>query len=214
LERFILQQNVLLLSQRLAEHHDPALTRTIRTLLSAAERSLALLEAASNGATLAPPSIVGTSRSGHSLEKLARLRREFEASPRPYLIVDPRPGLHIVDVNDAYAKVTMTERHRIVGERLFDVFPDNPDDLAADGVSNLYRSLRTATETGHPHAMDVQRYDVRDASGRFTVKFWQPVNTPILDERGNIMFLMHHVEDVTEAVLQALQPSRKAAGAR
>jgi PAS domain-containing protein len=214
LERFILQQNVLLLSQRLAEQREPALRRTIRALLTEAERNLAMLEAASDGTTPAPPSIAGTSQSGRSLEKLARLRREFEASPRPYLIVDPRPGLHIVDINDAYAKVTMTERGGISGERLFDVFPDNPDDLSADGVSNLYRSLRTATETGRAHAMDVQRYDVRDETGLFVVKYWQPVNTPILDDRGNVMFLMHHVEDITEAVLAALQPPRKVAGAR
>jgi hypothetical protein len=214
LERFILQQNVLLLSQRLAEHHDPVLLRTIRSLLGAAQRSLALFEAAQQGATLMPPSIVGTSQSGQSLEKLARLRREFEASPRPYLIVDPRPGLHILDVNDAYAKATMTERGRISGERLFDVFPDNPNDLAADGVSNLYKSLRTATETGRAHAMDVQRYDVRDETGQFVVKFWQPVNTPILDERGDLMFIVHHVEDVTEAMQVAPEPPRRVGGVR
>jgi PAS domain-containing protein len=214
LERFILQQNVLLLSQRLAEHSDPALLRTIRNLLAAAQRNLALFEAAQQGATLVPPTVVGTSQWGQSMEKLARLRREFEASQRPYLIVDPRPGLHIVDINDAYAKVTMTERGRIAGERLFDIFPDNPDDLTANGVSNLYKSLQAATETGRPHAMAVQRYDVRDASGEFVVKFWQPVNTPILDERGNLMFIVHHVEDVTEALQAAQRPPRKAAGER
>ena len=28
-------------------------------------------------------------------------RREFENSQCPYLILDPRPGLHIIDINDA-----------------------------------------------------------------------------------------------------------------
>jgi hypothetical protein len=49
----------------------------------------------------------------------------------------------------------MTSRHRLAGERLFDVFPDNPDDPPADGVSNLYASLRIAAETGQPHAMKI-----------------------------------------------------------
>jgi PAS domain-containing protein len=213
LQRFILQQNVLLLSQRLAERHDLLVTKTIRMLLAAAQRDLALLKAASDGATLAPPSIVGTGRPGQSLPELGRFRKEFEASSRPYLIVDPRPGLRIVDINDAYAAVTMTDRLRVAGERLFDVFPDNPDDPAADGVSNLFASLQAAAQSGRQHRMAVQRYDVRDANGEFLVKYWQPVNTPILDERGNLMFIVHHVEDVTEAVLGAEAP-RKVAGAR
>lgn len=212
MELFLLQENIRLFRQRLAEQHDARMQSTLCSLLTTAERQLALLESARNGTTAAPP-VVGTGRPQQSLSKLASLRREFEASPSPYLIVDPRPGMHIVDINDAYAGVTMTMRSRIAGERLFDVFPDNPEDQAADGVNNLFASLRTATETGRPHTMKVQRYDVRDVSGRFVVKYWQPVNTPILDDRGNLMFLLHHVEDVTEAML-SLEPARKIVGAR
>jgi hypothetical protein len=48
---------------------------------------------------------------------------------------------------------------------LFDVFPDNPGDEFADGVSNLFTSLRIVAQTGHAHAMSVQRYDIGDPGG-------------------------------------------------
>jgi PAS domain-containing protein len=209
-EWFLLQENIQLFRQRLDEPHEPRMLETIRRLLAAAERQLAMLEAERRGAAVMP-AVVGTSGRFETRDQLAQLRKVFEADKRPHLIVDPRPGLHIVDINDSYGAATMTSRHAIAGQRLFDIFPDNPDDLGADGVSNLMRSLNSAAETGRAHAMAVQRYDVRDASGRFVEKYWQPVNTPILDANGNLAFILHHVEDVTDEVVAA-RLARRAAG--
>jgi PAS domain S-box-containing protein len=51
--------------------------------------------------------------------------------------------------------------------------------------------------------MGVQKYDipVRDDPGRFEVKYWSPVNTPVMCADGEIDFIIHRVEDVTEFVL-------------
>lgn len=56
----------------------------------------------------------------------------FESAPGCYLVL--APDLTIVAVNDAYLQATMTEREKILGRRLFEVFPDNPDDPEATGV--------------------------------------------------------------------------------
>ena len=81
------------------------------------------------------------------------------------------------------------------------MFPDNPEIETADGVSNLFDSLRIVVETGQPHAMSVQRYDVRDCAGAFIEKYWQPINTPVQDHDSRLICLLHHVEDVTAEVL-------------
>jgi PAS domain-containing protein len=117
------------------------------------------------------------------------------------MLLDPAPGLLIVDINDAYAQATLTRREEVVGRSLFEIFPDNPDDALADGVSNLYASLRTVVKTGQAHAMAIQRYDIRDPDGQFVERHWQPVNSPIHDRDGVLIFLLHHVEDVTGDVL-------------
>jgi len=80
----------------------------------------------------------------------------------------------------------MTARDAIAGEKLFDVFSDNPNDPSADGVSNLYASLKIAAETGRPHTMAFQRYDVRDAAGRFVERYWRPLNTPLFDQEVHL----------------------------
>jgi len=67
------------------------------------------------------------------------LRVLFEAAPGKFLVL--RPDLTIVAACDEYLRATRTRRPDIIGRQLFDVFPDNPDDPKASGVSNLRASL-------------------------------------------------------------------------
>jgi PAS fold len=114
----------------------------------------------------------------------------------PYLVVDT--GLRIRAVNRAYEDATGQPRSALVGEHLFEAFPDNPADPGADGVANLSRSLESVFTHGAPDWMGVQRYDVPDVdAGSFVPKLWAPVNSPIL-EHGRTVGALHHVEDVTE----------------
>src|SRR5688572_18342605 len=86
-------------------------------------------------------------------------RQLFEGAPGLFLVLTP--DYHIVAVSDAYLQATMTRREEIVGRHLFSVFPDNPVDPAATGVSNLAASLHRVVTTLQPDAMAVQKYDVR-----------------------------------------------------
>ncbi len=121
----------------------------------------------------------------------------FEQSPALCLLLDTR--FFIVAATDAYLAATMTVREHIVGRSLFDVFPDNPDDPAADGVRNLKASLERVRTTARADAMAVQKYDVRRPEaegGGFEVRHWSPRNWPVL-EGGALAFIVHQVEDVT-----------------
>jgi PAS domain S-box-containing protein len=109
----------------------------------------------------------------------------------------------IVAVSDAYLRATMTRREDILGRQLFDVFPDNPDDPTATGVSNLSASLTRVLQQRVPDTMAVQKYDIRrpeSEGGRFEERYWSPVNTPVLGAKGEVSYIIHHVEDVTEFV--------------
>ena len=125
----------------------------------------------------------------------------FETAPGPYLILTP--DLTIAAVNEAYLTATMTKREEIVGRGLFEVFPDNPDDPAATGVRNLRTSLDRVRERRAPDTMAVQKYDIRrpeSAGGGFEERYWSPTNVPVFDAQGKLMYIIHHVEDVTEFV--------------
>jgi two-component system sensor kinase FixL len=128
-------------------------------------------------------------------------RALFESAPGLYLVLDP--NLKIVAVSNAYCAATMTTRADIVGRRLFDVFPDNPDEPDATGSTNLRASLARVQTYLRPDAMALQKYDIRrpDAEGGgFEVRFWSPLNAPVLGEDGKLKWIIHRVEDITELV--------------
>ena len=127
----------------------------------------------------------------------------FEASPHPYLILLPNSDFTIVAVNDRYLEVTDTQRQHMIGRGLFEIFPDNPHQSVSHSTADLRASLNRVLSNKHPDVMSVQQYDIplRDDSGRFELKYWSPVNTPVLDAAGNVIYIIHHVEDVTEFIL-------------
>lgn len=127
----------------------------------------------------------------------------FDSAPDPYLALSA--DLRIVAVSDAYLRVTLTDREQLIGKPIFEAFPDDPDDPNASGVSNLRASLLRVLESGTPDAMAVQKYAIlrpESEGGGYEERFWSPLNTPVLNEKGEIEYIIHRVEDVTDFVRQ------------
>lgn len=128
-------------------------------------------------------------------------RHLFESVPGLYLVLSPE--LKILAVSNAYLKATLTKRNEIIGKGIFDVFPDNPDDPSASGVGNLRASLNRVLETQTADAMAVQKYDIQrpeSEGGGFEEKYWSPLNSPAFGKNGNVQYIIHRVEDVTEFI--------------
>ncbi|WP_213001188.1 ATP-binding protein [Winogradskya consettensis] len=121
--------------------------------------------------------------------------------PGLYMVLDPQ--LRIQAATDAYLNATMTEREKVIGRHIFAVFPDNPDDPDATGTTNLRASLERVIATRLPDAMAVQQYDVErpaEAGGGFDTRYWSPGNSPVLGPDGQVRYIIHQAEDVTEFV--------------
>jgi PAS domain S-box-containing protein len=127
-------------------------------------------------------------------------RMLFEGAPSSYLVLDPE--LTIIAASDAYLHATMTEREAILGHNLFEIFPDDPSPEAT-GVATLRASLRDVLLHKRPHRMAVQRYPIRRPplqNDNFEQRYWKPINTPVLNAFGQVEYILHYVEDVTELV--------------
>ncbi|HXJ01779.1 MAG TPA: PAS domain-containing protein [Micropepsaceae bacterium] len=122
----------------------------------------------------------------------------FEHMPGLCLVLDTR--FRIVAQNAMHAKATLSADRNIVGKGLFEVFPDNPDDSRASGVSAVRQSLLKVMETRQQDTMPVIRYDVQPRSGTFQLRYWAITNTPILGEDGFVRWIVNRAEDVTELV--------------
>jgi signal transduction histidine kinase len=132
-------------------------------------------------------------------EAAVPFRALFESAPSLCLVLTP-DDFTIVAVSEAYLRATMTERSVIMGRKLFDVFPDDPDDPHADGVRNLRKSFERVKSGCRADVMPVQRYPVRrpaEQGGGFEERFWSPINSPVFGDDGELTFIIHRVEDVT-----------------
>ena len=137
-------------------------------------------------------------------------RALFQAVPGLYLVLTP--DFRIVAASDAYLDAIMKRREEILGRDLFEVFPDNPQDPGATGVNNLRGSLERVLRSGAPDTMAIQQYDIRRPTPRgaeWEVRFWIPVNSPVFGEEGEIHYLIHRVEDVTDFVLLTRQENER-----
>jgi PAS domain S-box-containing protein len=127
----------------------------------------------------------------------------FAALPGNYVLLAADADYTMVAVTDERLAATMTRREDTIGRPLFELFPDNPQDPAADGVSNLRASLERVLLTRAPDRMPVQRYDIRGADGSFEEHHWAPINWPLLGPDGAVTHIIHAAEDVGEAVREA-----------
>jgi serine phosphatase RsbU (regulator of sigma subunit) len=135
----------------------------------------------------------------------------FADTPSPYLVLGP--DLVIVDVNRAYLQATGRSHDDLVGQYLFDAFPDNPADPDADGVRNLNASLHRVLTSRKPDTMALQKYDIPlvHRPGQFEERWWSPINTPVLAPDGTVAWIIHRVEDVT-AFVHARQAHHRLSG--
>lgn len=138
-------------------------------------------------------------------------RAVFEALATPSLVLAP-PDFVMVAANEARLRVTNTRREDVIGHKLFDVFPDNPDDPASSGVTNLRASLARVLATRRTDVMPVQKYDIPHPDGGFEERWWSPVNVPVLGADGSVEYIVHRVEDVTAEMRERQRAAEAEAG--
>ena len=109
MQRFILKENIAHFERDLTREIDARDRHRIHRMLLDARRDLAILESNIAGIEVGPrlPE-PANGDNAHIRHSIRRFRDDFESSTQPYLIIDPHAGLHILDINRAYAEATMT----------------------------------------------------------------------------------------------------------
>jgi PAS domain S-box-containing protein len=132
-----------------------------------------------------------------------QFRSLFESAPGLYLVMTADENLSVVAVSDAYLRATMTARDAILNRNFFDIFPNELTDRAPDAILDLRASLRRVRQSRNIDVMGVQRYPIRkpkEAGGGFEERYWSPINSPVLGANGELAYIIHRIEDVTEYV--------------
>ena len=112
-------------------------------------------------------------------------------------------------VNAEYERATLRNRSELIGENIFEAFPDNPCDPHANGNEKLLASFETVLRTNSTVAI-LQRYDITDSAnaGEFIPKVWVPKNMPVRDG-SEVVGIVSHVTEVTDANHAVLELARE-----
>ena len=145
------------------------------------------------------------------------LQQIFDVIPDLVLVLAPdSPRFTILAATDAYLQATHKQRSEILGLALIEAFPDNPDNPEPQATRDTRASLDRALALRLVDTMAMQRHDiVRPAAqgGGLEVRYWRPVNTPVINASGEVAYLIHQVEDATETVRLAQQGAEQQATA-
>lgn len=136
----------------------------------------------------------------------------FNALPGLYMALNPE--LVILAASDGFLHATMTRREDIVGQRLFDVFPENPGDPQAQGEDAVAASMNRVKATLAPDVMPILQFDIRrpdSEGGGYEKRYWSVTHLPALDMEGNLAYILNHSEDVTKFFLMKQDMTQKEA---
>lgn len=105
----------------------------------------------------------------------------------------------VLDNSDAHVRVSLLPRAQAEGRSVFTAYPSDPA-----SQRELAASLNEVRRTRQPHVMSLLRYDLaRPAAqgGGSEERYWQVTHFPLLNEQGELQYILHQSQDVTEATL-------------
>ncbi|MEZ4410993.1 MAG: ATP-binding protein [Polyangiales bacterium] len=120
--------------------------------------------------------------------------RLFDLLPNPYMLVDRE--FRYVAANQAYLRVTGARFEDLVGRSLFDVFPNDPGDPRNESARTLRASFERVLASGETDFLAFIPYRVSTDE----VRYWSATHVPVLDDAGEVRFILQQTSDVTEMV--------------
>lgn len=127
------------------------------------------------------------------------LLKIFKATPLPTLVLLPdAPHFTIVDVNSSFLKMKNHSENDIVGKSIFEVFSEANSYKNGSGVSDLCRSLQTVISSRIADKMPVQKFEIEIENNQWRRYYVESENVPVIDESGEIGYIVHTSIDVTE----------------
>jgi PAS domain S-box-containing protein len=137
----------------------------------------------------------------------------FQAMPgNSALLLPDAPHFTIIAASEGFFETSGRSFEELVGKGLFEAFPNPPGDEENTSENRLRDSLQQVLQKKDPHSLPLHRYDIPLDNGSFTERYWSTVNKPVLNEAGEVIYIIHSAEDVTFSMqLQQAQKELDAA---
>jgi PAS domain S-box-containing protein len=126
----------------------------------------------------------------------------FKASATPTIVLYPdAPTFTIAHANAAYLKITGANLQQLIGNGLMEFFPESDDFAAVKRKKAVRLGLEHVLILKKAYKGLLARYDIANPiTGKLEPRFWNTDTYPILDDQGNVQYIVHMPTDVTEFV--------------
>ncbi len=131
-------------------------------------------------------------------------KKVFDALPGINLLLNiDVPYFTVLAVSDELLKVqpNIFTRVDLINKPFFEAFPQSVELIAKAGEDSIRSSFEYLINNKKAHALDAQRYEVPDDNGGFTERWWRIVNKPILNEAGEVVYILQSSVEITEQVI-------------
>lgn len=115
----------------------------------------------------------------------------FQALPSPYMVLDTE--LRYVAANEAYAKATNKPVSELLGQKIFDLFPNE-----GESGRRLRDSFMRVIESGKPDTLTHIHYAIPRSDGRLEDRYWTAVHFPLFNEDGYVAHVVQNTVDMTD----------------
>jgi PAS domain S-box-containing protein len=144
--------------------------------------------------------------SGPTLHTEALYTAIFEAlSGNSILVQADPPKFTILAATPEYIIKSGQSLENLIGTGVFEAFPANVADPEHRGDQDLFRSFQHVLHYKKPQLLPVQRYDLKNDDGSFTEKHWKVTNKPVFSPAGEVIYIIHTAEDISDQVLARKQ---------
>ncbi len=140
----------------------------------------------------------------YGVDEKAALIRLFDALAGHNLLLEANPPhFTILAATPQRLQDVGMSKEAVLGKALFEAHPGNSNDPTDNGVSNLRASLDHVLRYKEIHELPIQRYDLPNEEGGFSEKYWRASNRPVLNEAGEVAYIIHSAEDITQQIKSA-----------
>lgn len=124
----------------------------------------------------------------------------FESLPGLFVVL--KPDYTILAASEDYAKVVQSDLSKIIGRKITELLPHNPNDPNNDAMKEVVSSIEKVI---HTKTIDkqIRRHDLPNPNathGTYDVRYWSSINTPVLDSKGEVDYIIRRVEDVSSLI--------------
>ncbi len=123
----------------------------------------------------------------------------FQASPNAYVVVNA--AYELVEVNEAFLALTRRRRDDLVGRRLFDAFPPDPEGSLPNDADVLKQSIDRVFATGRSDAVPFYRYAIPISTVEgdgYHDAIWRASHHPLTDGGGRVTLALQHPQNLAD----------------